>query len=107
MEHTDSLDTDLPGLSLPANKVSSLLRYRLPTSDGGALLRPPGLHTVDVKFFFFSVCIFAKAGANVLPAFLVLLGIDRYSPKIHDGAGSMVCSGIGYQDVEHLAVTRF
>lgn len=42
--HTVSRETDRPGLSLPANKVSSLPTNRLPTSCGGALLRPPGLH---------------------------------------------------------------
>ncbi len=42
--HTVSRETDRPGLSLPANKVSSLPTNKLPSSCGGALLSPPGLH---------------------------------------------------------------
>jgi len=47
--HTVSRETDRPGLSLPANKVSSLPTNKLPTSCGGALLSPPGLHEPQKK----------------------------------------------------------
>lgn len=40
---TVSLEMSLPGCVGSPKRVSSLLVIRLPTSEGGALLNPPGL----------------------------------------------------------------